>query len=117
MQAMSSYTFEGIMEGQKWWTRDYPSGAGTMNATADEAFSLYNIYYPLRSYHYRYELSGDKESGYSLVERVEDSPPEDYHIQYNTAFTAIEHLAGLVSPVSNEIRPLNTAVRYFIRAR
>lgn len=119
MQVMNPYLFvgNGLLDNQKWWVRSHPSGAGTTHATLNDGFSLYNIYYPLKSYHYRYELSGDPESGYSLTERVEDSPPEDFHLQENTAFTAIEHVAGYVTPVSNEIRPVNTAVKFMIKAK
>lgn len=70
-----------------------------------------------------YTLEGDAESGYSLNSSVSFFDFEtftDYFI-YNSsdgygAFS-LGWDSSFGSPTANEIRPVNTAVRYFIRAR
>ena len=117
MRVDNLYDFINVDAGQNWYHRSYPSGGGTANATYSENSQLYNIYYPLKPYHYRYELSGDSKSGYSLTERREDSPSEDFVLQNNTIFTATEHDSSIITPTSNEIRPVNVTVKFMIKAK
>jgi len=62
--------------------------------------------------HYKYQLSGSAESGYELIET-----PEYFDTYYSYPDAVIEFDNRLVTPVSNEIRPANVAVKYYIRAK
>ena len=61
---------------------------------------------------YKYSLSGNSKDGFSLEE-------EEIHPQLTFAFTTqdLEIDLGRQMATSNEIRPVNIAVRYFIKAR
>ena len=61
---------------------------------------------------YRYQLIGDKESGYSLKEEKIDPV-----IRAGISVHGWSVDYSRIVPTSNEIRPVNIAVRYFIKAR
>jgi len=61
----------------------------------------------------KYALEGDSESGYNLIEE-DDTQNGAYHdIDYHD----IGWEEGYAYPISSEYRPVNVAVRYFIKAR
>lgn len=61
---------------------------------------------------FRYTLNGSKDAGYTLDERVE-YPPNTYQGRG----VDLEFDVSRVWPVSNEFRPANVAVKYYIKAR
>ena len=86
------------------WTspgRDYSFNAASAQSGWAEALKKY-----------RYSITGDSESGFSLTETVEyPSLNADFRI------AAIGFDAARMLPISNEIRPVNVAVKYYIRAK
>lgn len=66
--------------------------------------------------HYRYQISGSAESGYSLTEYTTQAEPDE-GTYFNCAFALMNWHNMEMMPISNEIRPVNIAVRYFIKAR
>lgn len=87
----------------------------------------YNTWLLPQFKNYRYRLSGNKESGYSLLEYAEVN---DYQVfpqtvrwadgnpQYGAhAYRTVTLDSSRVVPTDKETRPANVAVKYFIRAK
>ena len=73
---------------------------------------------PLKPKHYKYRLSGHggENANYWLEERVEDWSGDEADFALG-AVQASMNAMSLVAPVANEIRPVNMAVKYYIRAK
>ena len=61
----------------------------------------------------KYALDGDSESGYNLIE--EDDDDLGYYVKVHV--NCIGYRTDIGIPDATEIRPINIAVRYFIKAR
>ena len=66
---------------------------------------------------YKYSLVGDKESGYHLIEE-QYFPTESAYDRYSWGGAHVHNIdASRQWPTAQEFRPVNIAVRYFIKAR
>lgn len=61
----------------------------------------------------KYSLDGDSESGYNLIEKNDDDL--GYYVKVHV--NCIGYRTDIGIPDATEIRPINIAVRYFIKAR
>ncbi|MBO6293932.1 MAG: tail fiber protein [Selenomonas sp.] len=80
--------------------------------------NLQNMKFPFNPKHYKYRLegSGGEYAYYSLSEYT--SPPDsDEAISVKASLADIGFSSDIVAPYDNEIRPVNMAVKYYIRAK
>ena len=102
--------------------------AGKWNMAIDNGRAYGENRWYLKNFtNYRYRLSGNKESGYWLQEYAETEDfqviPEtsrfgpDVTLYGSKAYRTITLDSSKIVPTDTEIRPVNVAVKYFIRAR
>ena len=106
-----------------------PDAGTTINWTTFHNFSFITSrdtqHDPIRANIYKYRLNPGSVSSSTDSEgntSVSYSPPslieESYNMSYNyTPYTGWVMSNRKVAPIADEIRPINIAVRYFIKAR
>lgn len=84
----------------------------------DRSRSVYNINYFIKPKHYKYSIGEMSPCGIaSLNEEIVDNVPNEEIMVMPMSYVTFGYSNCLAQPIDNEIRPVNVAVRYYIKAK
>lgn len=112
----------GVTDGRATWYGIKYAGYYPSSAYCDYLGSLFSpsrYFFATRPKHYRYRLvsSGSGENAsYSLEEYTSEAESDEGVYRYADFYDIVAN-RSTDQPTANEFRPVNMAVRYFIRAR